>query len=83
ARLVISELKVAESRIEQLHGLVHGQVNVAAAESVAGELLPSAITKFQAAHPKVRFHVRIGAPEELVEALIADQVDLILTHDAP
>lgn len=83
ARLVISELKVVESRIEQLRGLVRGQVSVAAAESVAGELLPSAITQFQATHPYVRFHVRIGAPEELVEALIADQVDLILTHDAP
>ena len=76
ARLVISELKAVESRIEQLRGLVRGQVSVAAAESVAGELLPSAITQFQATHPYVRFHVRIGAPEELVEALAADQVDL-------
>jgi DNA-binding transcriptional LysR family regulator len=83
ARLVISELKAVESRIEQLRGLVRGQVSVAAAESVAGELLPSAITQFQATHPYVRFHVRIGSPEELVEALVADQVDLILTHDAP
>ncbi|THD47704.1 MAG: LysR family transcriptional regulator [Bradyrhizobium sp.] len=83
ARLVISELKAVESRIEQLRGLVRGQVSVAAAESVAGELLPSAITQFQATHPYVRFHVRIGAPEELVEALVADRVDLILTHDAP
>src|ERR1700681_849469 len=83
ARLVISELKAVESRIEQLRGLVRGQVSVAAAESVAGEFLPSAITRFQATHPYVRFHVRIGAPEELVEALVADQVDLILTHDAP
>jgi DNA-binding transcriptional LysR family regulator len=58
-------------------------VSVAAAESVAGELLPSAITQFQATHHYVRFHVRIGSPEELVEALVADQVDLILTHDAP
>ncbi len=82
-RLVISELKLAESQIEQLRGLVRGQVSVAAAESVAGELLPSAIVRFQATHPNVRFHVRIGAPEELIEALVADQVDLILTHDAP
>jgi DNA-binding transcriptional LysR family regulator len=82
-RLVISELKLVESRIEQLRGLVRGQVSVAAAESVAGELLLSAITQFQETHPNVRFHVRIGAPEELIEALVADQVDLILTHDAP
>jgi DNA-binding transcriptional LysR family regulator len=82
ARHAMSELKAVESQIEQLRGLVRGQVNVAAVESVAGELLPSAITRFQATHPNVRFNVRIGAPEELVAALIADQADLILTHDA-
>jgi DNA-binding transcriptional LysR family regulator len=83
ARMVISELKAVESRIEQLRGLVRGQVSVAAAESVAGEFLPAAITRFQATHPYVRFHVRIGAPEELAAALADDQVDLILTHEMP
>jgi DNA-binding transcriptional LysR family regulator len=83
ARQALSELKAVQSQVEQLRGLVRGQVGVAAVESVAGELLPSAITQFQAAHPNVRFNVRIGAPEDLVAALIADQVDLILTHYPP
>jgi len=82
ARQAISELKAVESQIEQLRGLMRGQVSVAAVESVAGDLLPSTITRFQATHPNVRFNVRIGAPEELVAALVADQADLILTHDA-
>src|SRR5271169_5996371 len=69
ARQAISELKVVESRIEQLRGMVRGQVHVAAVESVAGGLLPSAITQFQATHPYVRFRVRIGAPDELVSPL--------------
>jgi DNA-binding transcriptional LysR family regulator len=83
ARQAISELKAVESQVEQLRGLVRGQVGIAAVESVAGELLPAAITQFQAAHPNVRFRVRIGVPEDLVAALIADQVDLILTHYPP
>jgi DNA-binding transcriptional LysR family regulator len=83
ARQVISELKAVESQVEQLRGLVRGQVNVVAVESVAGDLLPSAISRFQVDHPNVRFHVRIGAPEELVAALVADQADLILTHHPP
>ena len=83
ARQSISDLKTVESQIEQLRGLVRGQVNVAAAESVAGELLPAAISAFQAGHPNVRFHIRIGTPEELTGALIADQTDVILTHEAP
>jgi DNA-binding transcriptional LysR family regulator len=82
-RQAISELKAVESQVEQLRGLVRGQVGVAAVESVAGELLPSAITQFQSTHPNVRFNVRIGAPEDLVAVLVADQVDLILTHYPP
>jgi DNA-binding transcriptional LysR family regulator len=82
-RQAISELKAVESQIEQLRGLVRGQVGIAAVESVAGELLPSAITQFQARHPNVRFNVRIGAPDDLVSALTADQVDLVLTHHPP
>jgi DNA-binding transcriptional LysR family regulator len=83
ARQAISELKAVESRVEQLRGLVRGQVGIAAVESVAGELLPSAITQFQAQHPNVRFNVRIGTPEDLVSALVADQVDVVLTHYPP
>jgi DNA-binding transcriptional LysR family regulator len=83
ARQAISELKAVESQVEQLRGLVRGQVGIAAVESVATELLPAAISKFQAEHPNVRFNVRIGAPEDLTGALIADQVDLVLTHYPP
>jgi DNA-binding transcriptional LysR family regulator len=83
ARQAISELKAVESQVEQLRGLVRGQVGIAAVESVASELLPAAIIRFQAEHPNVRFNVRIGVPEELTAALIADQVDLILTHYPP
>lgn len=83
SRQAISELRVVESQVEQLRGLVRGQVSVAAVESVAGELLPAAITQFQSAHRNVRFNVRIGVPDELVAALIADEVDLILTHYPP
>jgi len=82
-RQAISELKAVESQVEQLRGLVRGQVGIAAVESVAGELLPTVITQFHAKHPNVRFNVRIGAPEDLVTALIGDWFDLILTHYPP
>lgn len=82
-RQAISELKAVESRVEQLRGLVRGHVSVAAVDSVAGELLPTAISSFQADHSNVRFDVHIGAPDELVAALVADQADLILTHHPP
>ena len=83
SREALSDLTAVQSRIEQLRGLVRGRVRIAAVESVAGELLPTAITRFQTEHPHVQFNVRIGSPGDLVLALVADEVDLILTHHAP
>jgi DNA-binding transcriptional LysR family regulator len=82
-RQAISELKAIASQVEELRGLVRGQVSVAAVESVVGDLLPAAIARFQTEHPNVRFNVHVGAPEALAGVLIADQVDLILTLAPP
>src|SRR5580700_2980862 len=82
-RQAISELKTVASQVEELRGLVRGQVSVAAVESVVGDLLPAAIAQFQTTHPNVRFNVHIGVPDALASALIADQVDLLLTLAQP
>lgn len=76
-RQAISELNAIASKVEELRGLVRGQVGVAAVESVVSDLLPAAIAQFQTAHPNVRFNVHIGVPEMLAGALIADQVDVL------
>lgn len=80
-RDALAEFQTVHSRIEQLRGLVRGRIQIAAVESVTSELLPAEVVRFQSAHPRVRFDVRIGVPKELLAALIEDQVELILTHD--
>lgn len=54
---------------------------VAATESVAGNLLPDAVATFQADHPGVYFNITIVAAEKLVDMVTSDTVDLILTHE--
>lgn len=80
-RAALADLTLVNARLEQLRGLVRGQVQIAAVESVAGDLLPASVARFQTAHPRVRFDIRIGVPKDLLAALIDDQVDLMLTHD--
>jgi DNA-binding transcriptional LysR family regulator len=82
-RQAISELKAISSQVEELRGLVRGQVSIAAVESVVGDLLPETIAQFQTAHPNVLFNVHVGAPDALAASLIADQVDLVLTLALP
>jgi len=79
----LAELELLGSQIEHLQGLVRGRVRIAATESVAGDFLPSAIVRFQGRHPGVYFNVSIGAPGTLLDSLIDDSVDLVLTHNPP
>jgi DNA-binding transcriptional LysR family regulator len=75
------ELEQVGAQIEGLRRLLRGHVRLAVAESVTGHMLPTAISRFQAQHPNVTFHVRIDGPKGLSDALATDEADLILTHD--
>lgn len=80
-RRTLADLRAAESQIEQLRGLVRGTVRVGCAESVATDLMPATIAHYQQTHPGVQFQILAGVTAQLVQALLADDVDLVLVHD--
>lgn len=77
----LSDLRSAVSQIEQLRGMVRGTVRLGCAESVSTDLVPSAIAQYQQSHPGVQFQVLAGVTGQLVAALRADEVELVLVHD--
>jgi DNA-binding transcriptional LysR family regulator len=77
----LSDLRSAVSQIEQLRGLVRGTVRIGCAESVSTDLVPSAIALYQQSHPGVQFQVLAGVTGQLVAALMADEVEMVLVHD--
>ncbi|MBW0172068.1 MAG: LysR family transcriptional regulator [Hydrogenophaga sp.] len=80
-RRSLSDLRSAQSQIEQLRGLVRGTVRLGCAESVATDLIPSAVAQYQAQHPGVQFQVVSGVTHQLVHLLGQDDVELVLVHD--
>lgn len=82
-RRSLKELRKLEAQIDQLHGQLRGTVRIAVAESVTPSLLPDAIALYQRSHRGVSFHVIVDGPELLLDALLQDSVDLILTHERP
>ena len=80
-RRSLSEIRSAESRIEQLRGLVRGTVRLGCAESVATDLIPSAVAQYQTQHPGVQFQVVSGVTNHLAGLLGQDMVELVLVHD--
>ncbi|MCS6766816.1 MAG: LysR family transcriptional regulator [Candidatus Protistobacter heckmanni] len=79
----LADLESATSQIEQLRGLMRGEVRIAAAESAGVSLLPRLVAAFQARHPGVRFRIRLGGTESLMPVLLEDAADLLLAHDPP
>jgi DNA-binding transcriptional LysR family regulator len=80
-RRTLADLRSAESQIEQLRGLVRGTVRVGGAESVSTDLLPATIAHYQQTHPGVQFQMKSGVTAQLLQALVADEVDMVLVHD--
>jgi DNA-binding transcriptional LysR family regulator len=83
ARRSLRELRSLEAQLDGLRGLTRGRVGIAVAESVTGRLLPDAIAEYRASHPAIAFSVTVAGPRALVDDLLRDSVDLILTHEQP
>ena len=82
-RRSLADLAASASHIEQLRGLVRGTVRIACAETVAHDMVPTLIGRYQNEHRGVQFVVESGATPELVSALLADRSDLLIAHDPP
>lgn len=82
-RRSLKELRKLEAQIDQLQDQTRGSVRIAVAESVTPSLLPDAITQYRLQHVGVGFHVIVDGPDLLLDALLDDTVELILTHQEP
>jgi DNA-binding transcriptional LysR family regulator len=77
----IADLRAAQSQIERLRGMVRGTVRLGCVESAAGSFVPASIGLFQRSHPGVQFEMTTKPTASLVDALMADAVDIALLHD--
>lgn len=82
-RRSLKDLRLLEAQIDGLRGLARGGVRIAVAESVTGRMLPDAISDYHALHPHIAFSVTVDGPKGLLDSLLRDKVDLILTHELP
>lgn len=77
-RQTLQALDATCQHIDDLSGLVHGAVRIAAAETMAIEILPRAVAGFRGRHPGVSFDLCTMNGLQAIGALLADQVDIIL-----
>src|SRR5829696_6022136 len=76
---ILAKLAEAEAELEAIAGLRGGRVRMGAFESVAGTIMPLAISRFAAQHPAVELSMALMEPEDAVAAMRAGDIDLALT----
>ena len=82
-RRTLNDAKKAGDQIQGIMGRTGGHVAIGSAESAAIDFLPELIVAFQQEYPGTRFTIGVGPPRDLLEDLLDDRVDLILTHEEP
>jgi DNA-binding transcriptional LysR family regulator len=82
-RRVLDDIGQTGDAIQELQFSMQGHVAIGSAESAAIDVLPGLMAAVQRAHPGIRFTLAVGAPRGLLQDLLQDRVDLILTHEEP
>ncbi|MEM7641343.1 MAG: LysR family transcriptional regulator [Pseudomonadota bacterium] len=74
-RRTAREIEMAQAEIDDLHGLVTGNIRFAAIEGVLASWLIPAMTDFRARHPGIQFDGRILGSQAAYEMVMTERLD--------
>jgi len=77
----MSEISIALKEIEGLSGVQRGRVSIGTSDVLATDFVPSVLTEFKRAHPRVEVHVHVGNPNQMVDLLLDHHLDALLCFD--
>ena len=76
---ILARLADAEAELEAIAGLRGGRVRMLAFSSVGATLMPTAISRFRAAHPAVELHLNPADTDDAIALLRAGDADIAIT----
>ena len=82
ADVILDRLTAAESQLEALTQLEGGRLRIGAPATANATLIPLAIRAFDDAHPEVHLRLDESVSSELIEALVAGDLDIAIVTDA-
>lgn len=81
AARILSQVQVAQAELEAHRGQAIGELRLAAFPTAARGLFPDALASLKDEHPQLRSRLREMEPEEAVQALVRDDIDLAVVLD--
>lgn len=80
AKEILVLYATAAKNIGELTGLVKGSISVGASTTIANHLLPTVVTDFRKARPKIKINLLVGNTKRIVELLNSGNVDFGLVE---
>ena len=81
AREVLEAERRARRAVEMLSDGVVGEIRIGTISSIGGYFLPPVLAQIQEKYPLARTTIMYGRSPEVMEALVANQVDVVLAAD--
>jgi len=83
AHQIIGTVREAHQAVRELSGGVSGEIRVGAIKCVGTYFLPRVLWEVRAKHPLVRPKILYRDGDELLEALLANRLDVVIVNDPP
>jgi LysR family transcriptional regulator, transcriptional activator of the cysJI operon len=80
AKEILALYASAEKTIGKQTGIIKGCITIGAGSNIGNYILPSIITEFKAAHPKVKIYLIVGNTKRVIELLGAGNINLGLVE---
>ncbi|MDI6890822.1 MAG: selenium metabolism-associated LysR family transcriptional regulator [Thermodesulfovibrionales bacterium] len=76
AKEILTLYVSAEKVIGEMTGLAKGSITIGGGSTIGNYLLPSVITDFRKAHPKIKIHLFVGNMQRIIELLNSGNINL-------
>lgn len=76
AKDILALYASVEKVISEMTGLVKGSITIGAGSTIGNYFLPSVITDFRKAHPKIKVHLLIGNMQKVIELLNSGNINI-------
>jgi DNA-binding transcriptional LysR family regulator len=83
AEVLLEEMEKAESAVARSLDETAGTLRVAAFQTAVMALIPPALTRLQARHPRLRIEVTELEPDAALPAMVAGDYDLVMAEEYP
>lgn len=80
ARAVLAQSRIAEAMLNDLAGLMRGELSVQASQTVGGYWLPPRLVRYRKTYPHVTFDIHISNTEEAADAVEAGRCEIAVVE---